>query len=347
MVYKRRLLFPVSLLMLMLMVLLVGCSGQTGQPVRAVSQSTADSSESNSSSFLEGDQIFSQADSMLRSAKTSVLLEMYELGNPSELKLLEADADKGIPVLVLLDAKEAQSIRSVPELKAHHVSVLVARDPLVGGRGIQHAKLLVVDDSQLLIGGMNWGKGSYKNADADVFLKGSTAKEAQAIFEKDWSSIGGAIPNEVVQESNVGQSILSGQALLNKILETMDSSSVIQASLFELSNRSLIDKLKERAKAGANVQAVLDSQLESAQNRSIAESLKSAGVKVRMYPKGQVLHAKMLIADQTLVIGSANWSLSAFSSSGTFNHELDLFSSDSSLLKDAKSTFEGFWNSSR
>ncbi|AFM43577.1 hypothetical protein Desaci_4751 (plasmid) [Desulfosporosinus acidiphilus SJ4] len=342
---KHRLLVPLTTLMLCM--ILTGCSFQSSQPVTAVSQSKVDTSQNSSSLFLEGDQIFSQADLMLRSAKSSVLLEMYELGSPSELQLLEDDGDKGIPVLVLLDAQEPQSKRSVAELKAHHVSVLVARDPLIGGRGIQHAKLLVIDDSQLLIGGMNWGKGSYKNADADVFLKGSAAQEAQAIFEKDWSSIGGSIPAGVVKETNMGQSIFSGQTLLSKLLVTLDSSSFIQASLFELSNRSLLDKLKACAKAGANVQVVLDSQLESAQNRSVVDSLRAAGVQVRMYPKGQVLHAKMLIADHTLVIGSANWSFSAFSSSGTFNHELDLFTSDQVLLSHAKSTFQEFWNSSQ
>ena len=92
---------------------------------------------------------------------------------------------------------------------------------------------------------------------------------------------------------------------------------------------------------------VLDSQLQGSQNLKIANVLRNAGVDVRMYPKGQVLHAKMLIADNSLVIGSSNWSFSAFSNSGTYNHELDLFTSQPTLLKSARSTFENYWTVSR
>ena len=227
---------------MIILVLLSGCSEQLGQSVQtvtqAVTQSNVDSSTSTSDqvSFLDSESIFTQADSMLSSAKQSVLLEMYELGNPSELKLLEADADKGIPVLLLLDPKEPQSQMSVVELKAHNVSVIMAKGPLIGGNGIQHAKMLIVDDTQVLIGGMNWGKGSYKNADADVFLTGQLAKNAQAVFVKDWEAVGGHIPQSVVNERTTGSSILSGQPLLKEILLTLDNSSLIQASLFEISN---------------------------------------------------------------------------------------------------------------
>lgn len=63
-------------------------------------------------------------------------------------------ADSGVPVLALLDGSEKETATAIPELEAHHVKVRIAVSPLIQKGGIQHAKMLVVDDSQVLIGGV-------------------------------------------------------------------------------------------------------------------------------------------------------------------------------------------------
>lgn len=321
----------------------VSVSGAQASPIVSVTSASPGVSSASSlknASFLEGEDIFKQADAMLGSAQKSILLEMYELGDKTELSLLEKKAKAGIPVLVILDGKESQSRASLAQLKANHVQVVVAGAPLVGDGGIQHAKLLVVDDQKLLIGGMNWGKGSYKNADADVYLEGESAKEAQEVFESDWQTLGHSLPQVVARETVAGNAILSGQPLLQRILQTMSQANNIDASLFELSNRELINKFEQRARAGAKVRIVLDSRLEGKENSKVIKSLRQAGVEVRSYPKNQVLHAKMLITGDTLVIGSANYSASAFNGR---NHELDIFTQEQNLVSEAKEAFSVFW----
>ena len=213
----------------------------TSKPVSAVQPS-----------LLEGQAIFDRADDMISSAKHSILLEMYELGNSREIALLEQKADSGIPVLALLDGSEKQTIKAIPELEAHYVKVQVATSPLIQKGGIQHAKLLVTDDSQVLIGGMNWGTGSVENADADVYEEGATANEAQSVFDADWRQLGASLPAGVTDETIAGQDILSGKPLLSAILSDLDQAKTIQAAFFELSNHELINKLAERAKALRN-----------------------------------------------------------------------------------------------
>lgn len=300
-------------------------SPTTSQPVSAVQPS-----------LLEGQAIFDRADDMISSAKHSVLLEMYELGNLREIALLEQKADSGILVLALLDGSEKQTAKAIPELEAHHVKVQVATSPLIQKGGIQHAKMLVIDDSQVLIGGMNWGTGSVENADADVYEEGTTANEAQSVFEADWRQLGASLPAEVTDETISSPDILSGKPLLSAILTDLDQAKTIQAAFFELSNHELINKLAERAKAGANVQVLLDTRMEKQINSKAAKALSSAGVQVQFYPSNQVLHAKMIVTDSVVIVGSANGSYDAF----TRNHELDLLMSDSSVLKQAQADFE-------
>jgi cardiolipin synthase len=198
-----------------------------------------------------------------------------------------------------------------------------------------HAKMLVVDDAQVLIGGMNWGPRSVENTDADVYTQGNIAHEAQSVFESDWRTMGSTIPNNVTNESTQAQDILTGKPLQRAILSTLDHAQTIQAALFELSNRSLINELCKRSEAGAKVQVVLDSRMEKSINKRAANTLKKAGVEVEFYPGDQVLHEKMLIADNTVIIGSANYSYNAF----LRNHELDLISNDTHVVSQAKTDF--------
>lgn len=320
--------------------LATGCATTSSVLVTSTTTSTqthtSESSTANqNSSLLAGQAIFDKADAMIQNAQHSVLLEMYELGDSKEINLLGQKAESGVPVLVILDGSEKHSKQAISDLENHHVQVKVAAPPLIQSRGIMHAKMLVVDDSQVLIGGMNWGPGSVENADADVYTQGGTAHEAQGVFESDWRTMGVTVPSGVNDESSSAQDILTGQPLVSAIESTLDRAQTIQAVLFELSNRDIINELCKRAQAGAKVQVVLDSRMEKSINSRAANTLRKAGVEVQFYPKNQVLHEKMLIADDTVIIGSANYSYNAF----TRNHELDLVTGDKNVVAQAKDDF--------
>ena len=138
--------------------------------------------------------------------------------------------------------------------------------------------MLVIDDSQVLIGGMNWGTGSVENADADVYEEGTTAHEAQSVFEADWRQLGASLPTGVTDETISGQGILSGKPLFSVILADLDQAKIIQAAFFELSNYELINKLAVHAKAGVNIQVLLDTRMERKINCQAAKAMSSAGV---------------------------------------------------------------------
>jgi len=322
--------------------LLAGCASSGASTITtaihasSIPAPTSQPVSATQSSFLEGQAIFDRADNMISSAQHSILLEMYELGDPREISLLEQKADSGVPVLALLDGSEKQTAKTIPELKAHHVKVQIANAPLIQKGGIQHAKMLVVDDSQVLIGGMNWGHGSIENADADVYIQGGTAKEAQSVFETDWYRLGNSLPDGVAVEDIQATDILSGRPLLTTILTELDHAQTIQMALFELSNHEIINKLIERAKAGAKVQVLLDTRMEKQINSQAADQLRSAGIQVRFYPGNQVLHAKMIVTDHVAIVGSANCSYNAFAR----NHELDIVTSNPVVLEQAQSNFE-------
>ena len=93
---------------------------------------------------------------------------------------------------------------------------------------------------------------------------------------------------------------------------------------------------------GLDVRVVLDPN--QAYNLHSARMLRSAGVSVRWYPvpPGVLLHAKVGLFDDTLVVGSANWTVSGLG----VNHELDIKTQDPQAIAAYGSRFETDWTRS-
>jgi len=61
-----------------------------------------------------------------------------------------------------------------------------------------------------------------------------------------------------------------------------------------------------------------------------------------MDPPGVLLHAKVGLFDATLIVGSANWTLSGLG----VNHELDIETEDAQAVAAYGSRFEADWHRS-
>src|SRR5207245_9466398 len=70
-----------------------------------------------------------------------------------------------------------------------------------------------------------------------------------------------------------------------------------------------------------------------------------AGVDARWYPvpRGALLHAKIGLFDDELLLGSANWTLSGLG----VNHELDITTEDGGVIAAYRTRFEGDWSRSQ
>jgi phosphatidylserine/phosphatidylglycerophosphate/cardiolipin synthase-like enzyme len=69
--------------------------------------------------------------------------------------------------------------------------------------------------------------------------------------------------------------------------------------------------------------------------------LRRAGLEIRWYrpPPGAKLHAKAVLADDRLVLGSANWSRHGLD----INHELDVQTNDRAAMAAYEARFELDW----
>jgi phosphatidylserine/phosphatidylglycerophosphate/cardiolipin synthase-like enzyme len=285
--------------------------------------------------------IFQLVGGLIGSAHTRVLVEMYELGRSDILRELGDAAARGVGVRVITDPTVSASRKSAAVLDS--LGVPERAYPVDDGRHqIDHVKLLIVD-GEAVVGGMNWGQHSDRNH--DYVLETRVTLEVDRvtrIFEQDWSLAGGrpsplaAGPGDIAQTAP-GEEIRSmlEAALIHARRRAL-------AEVYTLTDPEVIADLVEAHRRGADVRVLLDPN--QPYNLHAYAVLKAAWVDVRWYPipRGALLHAKIGLFDETLVLGSANWTLSGLD----VNHELDIETGDPQAVAAYGSRFDSDWSRS-
>jgi phosphatidylserine/phosphatidylglycerophosphate/cardiolipin synthase-like enzyme len=285
--------------------------------------------------------IFTLIADLITQARHRVMVEMYELGRDEIVNSLALARGRGVAVRVLTDPTVTASRASGARLDALRVSERVY--PVDDGRHqIDHVKLLIADD-QAAIGGMNWGRHSERNHDyvLQTRVAGDVAR-LTAIFEQDWALAGGHPQPLPAQTADVGQTAPTTEIRTMLEGEIGRATRRILAEIYTLTDPDVIAMLAIAHRRGLDVRVVLDPNQEY--NLHAFALLRAASVPVRWYPvpRGILLHAKIGLFDDELVLGSANWTVSGFG----VNHELDIKTRDPHALADYGSRFESDWSRS-
>jgi phosphatidylserine/phosphatidylglycerophosphate/cardiolipin synthase-like enzyme len=113
----------------------------------------------------------------------------------------------------------------------------------------------------------------------------------------------------------------------------------VLAEVYTLTDAEVIAGLVAAHRRGAIVRVLLDPN--QPYNRHAYALLAAGGVEVRWYPipKGALLHAKIGLFDEELVLGSANWTLSGLG----VNHELDIETQDRHAVSAYRTRFDSDW----
>ena len=116
-----------------------------------------------------GPGTFAVLRSLIDTAQRSVEVEVYELGNPDLVAALVAAHEHGVVVTVIDDPSEQHSAVTALRLRGAGIDVV---DYPVRRLMIDHVKLLVVDATAAVVGGINWGVTSPRNHDYDALIRG-------------------------------------------------------------------------------------------------------------------------------------------------------------------------------
>ena len=300
----------------------------------------------------DDDDIFKNIEQLLKSAKNSVQIEMFSLDKKDIVDLLIKDAKRGVKVQVVMDPPnedwEKDKEDAIVKLRKNGVNVQLypvkeAGSPEAKYGNIDHVKMLIVDGSKAVIGGMNWGAHSEHNHDVDIMVEGPAVDKMEWLFRESFIKSGGdksELPfiekSPPHPEGNTSLNLLVGGADVKyKVIEKSvhraidNAKKSIHCELFVLSRRPTIEKLIAAHERGVDVKVLLNPLKikDNPINEKAAQRLKEAGVPVKWFVPDEEskskLHAKMAVFDDDQVIlGSANWSYAGLNVNREANVEI-------------------------
>ncbi|GAB3039278.1 cardiolipin synthase [Parafrigoribacterium mesophilum] len=266
---------------------------------------------------------------------------------------LEAAVKRGIVVRVLLDHLASRRspgyFRTIRRLKKIGVQwhLMLPVQPLRGRFQRpdlrNHRKILVVDGVVAFTGSQNIIDSSYNKwsnrrrglhwQDLMVRFEGPIVAGINALFVTDWYSETDElllretdnVPREKTRNTIGAQVVPSGPAfdgennlrLFNALLYAAQERIIITSPYF-VPDESMLYAITTAAQSGLDVQLFVsevgDQPVVYHAQRSYYEALLRAGVRIWLYPKPTVLHAKHFTIDnQVAVIGSSNMDMRSFS----------------------------------
>ena len=267
-----------------------------------------------------GPATFARLESLINAARVSVHVEIYEFGQRGLADALIAAKSRGVAVTVIDDPSELSSVATAALLRTAGIDVV---DYPVRKMMIDHVKLLVVDAAVAVVGGINWGVNSPANHDYDAEVRGPVVHNLDRVFARDLVTCGRTVrvPDRVADASIDVAATLPGAEIRPLAIGLIDAAQhTLDLELFVLTDTGVVHALEAAALRGVAVRVLLDPSQPSSDPSYAA--LLSDGIQVRWYrSRGELLHAKAIVADATSVLfGSANWSGGGFAR----NHELDI-----------------------
>lgn len=313
-----------------------------------------------------GDETFPAMFAAIDSAKKTVRFETYIFGNDALgracLEVLVNAQKRGVKVHVLID-----SIGSILLTKHFWDPLLTAGgevhwfNPITLKRGLfrNHRKMLVCDDKVAFVGGFNMaaeyqGDGVHCGwRDLGLKVTGPLVKGLAEVFDisfkraefkhKRFARLRRTSAKQELTTFD-GDLLLSGPGwgrnpfvrALHKDLKGAKNVQIVAA--YFLPNRRLRRDLKRIARAGGKVQLILagksDVLISQLAGRSLYQRLLRAGVEIYEY-QPQILHAKLIIVDGAVYVGSSNMDPRSF----YINYELMLRLTDPKLVAEAREIF--------
>lgn len=225
---------------------------------------------------------------------------------------------RGVPVEVLAD-EEGEDTAGIIELLA--AAGIEAR--LDSPDTTTHNKLVIADDVTL-VGSHNWTSSALRyNHEATMLVADAQVTSFyNDYFEALWEDSDAdpelqKPPGDIVPIKNreiadyLGQCLDSATERIRLVLYALHYDENYPDS--EVAD--LLETLEGVAARGVSVRVVLDASDWTTSNQindRATERLLAAGIEVRNTPSDVTTHAKMLLCDETVIVGDANWSYSAF-----------------------------------
>jgi phosphatidylserine/phosphatidylglycerophosphate/cardiolipin synthase-like enzyme len=253
----------------------------------------------------------------IHSAQRSIDLAMYSFSQPEIAEALIQAKDLGVTVRMVMESDNMG--KEVPRL------LTKAGIPIIGdgGDGLMHNKFMVIDDNMVLLGSGNFTQTGL-NEDNNYLLRVTDAGIADAFHEEFESMFAGGQFGSKDLTPTAGNDFSPGGTPVKVYFSPEDGVSNRLVALVTDADRSIhflaytftLDDLGRQiiaeARKGVSVQGVFEGDMLPGSTGSEYDSLRRAGLDIRLDGNPALMHEKLFIIDGSLVvIGSYNFTRSA------------------------------------
>ena len=264
----------------------------------------------------------------------------YEL---SELYQSIIDADgRGLEVKVLFDDTVTENQNTKTYLSGNGVNVKI------DGPALKLHSKLVIADNRVLLGSTNWGrKSTHDNHETNLRINstpvGTFFKDLFTDLWADQTTIPTVTPVDTTEIETVITDQYYGNAV--EIIDSaQDRIDLIMYHITEVTQTdTLIQKLIDAHGRGVMVRVILDKSgyidFVDADNMVAMEKLRNGGIPCVFDVTSLNTHAKMLVSDDSTLIGSTNWAYSSLNSQLNTN----VLVKNASIAASANDYFDQLW----
>lgn len=295
---------------------------------------------------------FSRARDVIQTAQSKLRIVQFDTGPGDAPDLLLAAVinakARGVNVWVLLDEEVSYNKTTYDKLKAAGVNV-----KFDGVALRTHAKV-VASEQGFVIGSTNWSSTSIsKNNETNVLVRDAAAvTQLHSWLDKLWSkpTVHIAMPagkSKVLSlYADGGYAAVAGPAIdaakAQILLCTYGMNIDPNSKTSEVTQ--LADKLGKAVKRGVKVRVLLDQSGDWAEvgndiNAASGEYLKKLGATVYADPVNKITHAKFLVVDEAVILGSNNWGYGGFQN----YHEVGLKTAEAKIVAGLVDYFDKIW----
>lgn len=247
-----------------------------------------------------------------------------------EAALLRAH-DRGVTVRLAMNDAQKNGDTVATRLAGKGLAVSFVAGKSSGSLvGLQHAKYMLVDGTFLAMGSNNWSSTGLSINDENTIVVTSTADDPllagfacnfEAIFDREPSEAAACSTDEV-------KFTPSGDPVRLVRDELRAATTSIDVLMHHLVFEDLVTELAKAAERGVRVRVVVNAADRGEIKGTRWDRLAAAGGQVRFKQTNaelfQIMHDKLVVVDdRVLVVGSGNWSGSAFFNNFEFYVRLD------------------------
>ncbi|WP_194844830.1 phospholipase D-like domain-containing protein [Candidatus Rhabdochlamydia porcellionis] len=238
----------------------------------------------------------------IKEAKSHVYLSIYGLTDTSLIHILK---QKGLntPVEVYYDPSASPKLKK----KLHTIRFLYP----VKSKGLMHRKILILDKELVFLGSANFTPSSLLYHSNLVI--GLYHPPLAKFLQDPASSYYSFEINQ--QQAEVFFLPTAGKEALARILQLINQAQkTIDVAAFTLTHPLICDALISAKNRNVRLHVVLDGYSAKGASKKALEQLKAQGISVCASQGAHLLHHKLCVIDQEILItGSANWTKAAFS----------------------------------